>query len=255
MSGAVKTLAWTIGIAGAFTALAAATPMLFREMDAFRVTRVEVTGARLLSAAEAMQTAGITDTSNVFDDARVWADALRAHALVLDVDVERRPPAALRFHIHETSPVAWVQLPQLAPIDARGRVLPVDPASMDLDLPVLARELRPGADSILDARGREVVDAWLAISTLDGALAADVSELAPARGGGVRITLETPARTELLLPAPPDARVLHQVRLVLDHIESDTAAAQPAGTSTVGARLDARYRDEIFVTMPTRRTR
>lgn len=260
MSGAAKTLAWTAGAAVLLTAIAAATPLLFREIDAFRVARVELTGARFLTAAEAMAVAGVTDTSNVFDDAAVWASALRSHALVVDVRIERRPPSALRFHVTEAIPVALVRAPSLRAVDARGRILPLDPADLELDLPVIVPQIRPGQDSALDEEDRRLVDALVTLAMLDQGLASDISEIAPARGGGVRLVLQRPAEIELLLPGVPDLRVLSQVRSALEHIrEHDALPPSAAGSvGNAGARtplrIDARYREELFVTMPERRT-
>ncbi|MCI0432773.1 MAG: FtsQ-type POTRA domain-containing protein [Gemmatimonadetes bacterium] len=258
MSGAVRVLGWTLGAAAGLTLLAAATPHAFRSIDAFTIERVELTGARYLSAEEAMTRAGITDSSNVFDDAGAWAAALLEHPLVLAVRVERRPPSALRFHVTEAVPVALVQTPSLQPVDARGRLLPIDPAGHDLDLPVLAAAVRPGPDSALDEQGRRLIDAFVTLQGLDAGFALDVSELGPAPGGGVRVILERPPGTELLLPDVPDARILYQLRLALEHIRGHDGAqagrAAPSGAAPSPVRIDARYRDELFVTMPERRT-
>ena len=256
----MKTLAWTLGAAALVTVIAATTPLLFREVDAFRVTRVELTGARFLTAAEAMAVAGVTDTSNVFDDTAVWEAALRRHALVLDVRIERRPPSALRFHVTETVPVALVRAPVLRAVDARGRILPIDPADLEQDLPVIVPPIRPGRDSVLDREGRRLVGALVTLAVLDQGLADGISEIAPARGGGVRLMLQRPAGMELLLPVVPDASVLSRLRSALDHIREHDALPQSAASSGVNAgswtllRIDARYREELFVTMPERRT-
>jgi hypothetical protein len=126
---------------------------------------------------------------------------------------------------------------------------------------VLAHRSKLGADSIIDGVSLQLVRAFVTLRALDPALAARVSEIGAARGGGVQLTLAEPAGTVLLLPGLPDARGLHQLRLAMEHLQS----TQPIPFDTGGTRahddaraprpvrIDARYRDELFVTLQPRR--
>jgi hypothetical protein len=229
------------------TALAALAPVLFRRMDAFRVRTVEVSGTHFLSPERALALSGITDSASVFDNTDDWAERLRAERLIADAAVRRRLPGTLRIDVIETEPVAFVRTPELRPVDARGRVLPIAPGSEDLDLPVIGHTAEIGADSAADARTRRLIDGLLTVRAYDALLAAAVSEIAEAKGGGLLLLLREPEHAELLLPDPPDARTLQQVRLAFEHMKTD---APDPGSSTEYERLtrvDARYEDELFV--------
>jgi len=240
--------------ASLLTLLAALAPLLFRHMDAFRVRTVEVSGTRYLPPEQALALSGITDSTSVFDDPDVWAEQLRTQRLIADAEVRRKLPGTLRIDLIETQPVALVRTPELRPVDARARLLPIDVAGTDLDLPVIV----PGAtfddDSIADERTARLVHGLLAVAASDAALAGAVSEVTEARGGGLRFVLRSPAHAELLLPDPPDARSLQQVVLAFDHMRVDEPDA--AGTTAYDrlTRVDARYEDELFVTTRPART-
>src|SRR5690606_42000544 len=62
--------------------------------------------------------------------------------LVAAVRVERDLPSTVVLHVTEAEPVAFVRTPELRPVDASGRLLPIDPAERSLDLPVLATTSR-----------------------------------------------------------------------------------------------------------------
>ena len=250
MRRTARRVVWTLVVLATLAVSAATAPFAFRRIDTFRVHRVEVAGARFLSPAELVTTTGITDSSNVFDDAAAWSAPLERHALVDGVRVERRPPHTLRFHIIEAEPVALVALPELRPVDAGGRVLPIETAGHDLDLPVLTRRAKLGEDSVVDETSRRLIDALVTIRALDAVMAARISEIAPAGGGGIRILLDRGAGAELLLPDVPGARALLEVRLALDHLQSAEGANAPAAGKSI--RIDARYDDELFVTLPPR---
>lgn len=230
------------------TALAALAPALFRRMDAFRVRTVEVSGTHYLSPERALALSGITDSASVFDDTDDWAERLRAERLVANAEVSRKLPGTLRIDVIETEPVALVRTPELRPVDSRGRVLPIAPGSDELDLPIVVHVAEIDDDSAVDERTRRLIDGLLTVRAYDAALAATVSEIAEALGGGLRMLLREPDQAELLLPDPPDARSLQQVLLAFEHMKTD--APEP-GVSTAYERLtriDARYEDELFVT-------
>jgi cell division septal protein FtsQ len=256
MSRNTKRLVLTLGSLCVLAGVSALAPAAFRHVDAFRVQEVELAGARFLSPDEVVATAGITDSSNVFDDALNWNRALEEHALVAGVRLERRPPHTLRFHVLEATPVALVSVPELVPVDASGRVLPIETAGILLDLPVIGRRARIDADSIVDEVTKTLVAGLVRIQTLDARMAANISEITTAGGGGIRILLDRGDAVEVLLPNEPDARGLLEVRLALDHLESDAPANAEHNdrNDSRSVRIDARYRDELFVTLQPKRT-
>ena len=114
-------------------------PMLLRRLDFFRVRRVEIDGARYVSPDEIVSRLRIDTTASLFDDVGPLEKRVRQHPSVRDVRIERKLPGTLLVRITENLPVAFVQAASgLVAVDATGRSLPVDPATADVDLPVLA---------------------------------------------------------------------------------------------------------------------
>jgi len=147
--------------------------------------------------------------------------------------------------------VALVRTPVLRPVDGRGRVLPIAVAGEYLDAPVIVEPSRIGEDSVADSLTVRLVGGLLAVRALDPALARQVSEIGWASGGGLRIVLQEPLEAELLLPERPDQRTLREVRLAMEHLRSSNETVAPVIDRV--ARIDARYADELFVSLRTRR--
>lgn len=235
------------------TSMAASAPAVFRRMDAFRVQTVEVTGTHYLSPEAALALSGITDSTSVFDDTDDWADRLRSERLIADAEVHRRLPGTLRIEVTETEPVALVRTPELRPVDAYGRLLPISAAGADLDVPVLADATEINDDSAADERTVRLIRGLLTVRAYDAGLADDISEIAEAHGGGLRMVLREPENAELLLPDPPDAMTLQQVLLAFEHMRAEAPDAAGMTSYDRLTRIDARYEDELFVsTRPAR---
>jgi cell division protein FtsQ len=114
-------------------------PIILRQLDFFRVRRVEIDGARYVSPDEIVSRLRIDTTASLFDDVGPLEKRVRQHPSVRDVRIERKLPGTLLVRITENLPVAFVQAASgLVAVDATGRSLPVDPATADVDLPVLA---------------------------------------------------------------------------------------------------------------------
>jgi cell division protein FtsQ len=130
-------------VAGIVVLLVVASPWwgraVLRQLDFFRVRRVEIDGARYVSPDEIVSRLRIDTTASLFDDVGPWEKRVRQHPSVRDVRIERKLPGTLLVRITENPPVAFVQAASgLVAVDAAGRSLPIDPASGDVDLPVLA---------------------------------------------------------------------------------------------------------------------
>jgi hypothetical protein len=239
------------------TGLAAICPLVLRHFDAFRVRHVEIVGAAMLPPTEALELSGITDSVSVFDDLEPWRRRLLRHRLVADVRVRRRLPATLRIEVTEAEPVALARGTDLRAVDARGRLLPVDPAGTDLDVPLLDVEARyEGPDSVLAADGATLVSSLNALRRLDAAFVAGISEIGWLEDGSLRVVMCWPGQPEFLLPASPDRATLRQIHEVLEHLRNGTAADSAATHAAPPiarlARIDARYRDELFVSFHSR---
>jgi POTRA domain, FtsQ-type len=248
---------WLIiaGVAALITTAAALAPLGFRRMDAFRVKRVEVTGSRFMTPEAALAATGISDSSSVFDDPEAWIERLRAERLIADARVEQRLPGTVRIELVEAQPIALVRTPELRPVDARGRLLPIALAGELLDAPIVAERAKFGADSMADSMTVRLIGGLLDVRALDAPLADRISEVGWAGGGGLRFVLQQPDNAELLLPEHPEGRVLHEVALALEHLRMDRRDTTDRNTAFDRlARIDARYADELFVSLRSRAT-
>ena len=112
-------------------------PAVLRRMNVFRIRRVEVTGARYLTAAEVPKGAAFSPGGNLFDDLEPARRRVLAMPGVESVTVHRRIPGAVSFEIAEFEAVALVPGPKgLALADRRGRILPFDPTRNPASLPI-----------------------------------------------------------------------------------------------------------------------
>lgn len=245
-----------LGAGAGVTVLAALSPFLFRHFDAFRVRQVEVLGTQLMPAAEAFAASGITDSLSLFDDFDPLRQRLLGHRLVAGARLQRRLPGTLRILVTETEPVALVRGDELRAVDARGRLLPIETAGAEIDVPVLAVSVKvAAADSVIGPAAGHLLNALVALRGLDPRLAADVSEVDVADGGGIRLVMRWPGQPEILLPDIPSARTVSEVREVLEHLRNGAAGdSTAAGTVPIErwTRVDARYRDELFVSFHSR---
>ncbi|MHB0963876.1 MAG: cell division protein FtsQ/DivIB [Gemmatimonadaceae bacterium] len=110
-----------------------------RHMAFFRARKVEIEGARYIVPDQIVSRMKVDTAASIWDDADIWEQRIGSHPQVRDVRITRRLPGTLVVHISEVPPVALVQTGAgLAPYDADGRPLPIDPTMVDLDLPVVA---------------------------------------------------------------------------------------------------------------------
>jgi cell division protein FtsQ len=110
-----------------------------RQMAFFRARKVEIEGARYIAPDQIVSRMKVDTAASIWDDADQWEQRIGAHPQVRDVRITRRLPGTLVVHITEVPPVALVPTGAgLAPYDADGRPLPIDPTRVDLDLPVVA---------------------------------------------------------------------------------------------------------------------
>jgi len=119
-----------------------ASPFAIREaarrMAFFHARKVEIEGARYIAPDEIVSRMKIDTATSVWDDAGEWERRIGTHPQVREVRITRRLPGTLVVHITEVPPVALVQTAAgLAPYDAMGHLLPVDPTAFDLDLPIV----------------------------------------------------------------------------------------------------------------------
>lgn len=135
---------WRLAVAGVGIAILATSPQwgppLLGEMSFFRLRHVQVVGARYVRADSIVALLGVDTTRSIWDETDELVARVRKHPQVSDVEIARRVPGTLVVTITERVPVAFVPTARgLEPLDAAGRVLPIDPSRVNVDLPVLAR--------------------------------------------------------------------------------------------------------------------
>lgn len=230
-------------LVGGGALLAYHAPAVLRSLEAFRVDRVQVLGARYLTAREVLEAGRIDRSSNLFDDVDVWRAALLEHPLIEAVDIERDLPGTLVLRIDEADPIAFVRTPVLRPVDAAGRVLPIDPAVALLDLPVLATPAAVGRDGRLtDAAARDRLTALDRLNRLAPAFARRVSEVQPAPAGEIHLLLRDPRGAEALLPAYTESVRFERLHRALAHLLA-------RGELGRVRRIDLRFHDQIVVAL------
>jgi len=208
------------------------------EMEIFRVVDLELSGARYVTFEDAVALAAVPGNASVWDDPTSWEEGISSHPLVASARVRRRLPGTLLIEIEERVPVALVPTPTLEPVDREGRILPLDPALLGLDLPLLETD---GAVSSTEVR------AFLAgqaerLGRIDPAFAARTSDLSRdpqgdliARWGDPRVTFR--------MPASVTARRLDEAAVVL----ADAAARFGAPLQLT---VDLRFADQVVVRAP-----
>jgi cell division protein FtsQ len=126
--------------AGVLVAALIWTPTLLRQLEFFRVHRVEVRGTKLIIPDEIVARLAIDTTFSIWSDLDSLESRVAAHPQVRSVSVSRDLPGTLVVSVQEVEPVAFVPTPTgLKAHDASGKVLPFDPSRVGVDLPIVSR--------------------------------------------------------------------------------------------------------------------
>ncbi|MBW3554023.1 MAG: FtsQ-type POTRA domain-containing protein [Gemmatimonadetes bacterium] len=213
-------------------------PRGLRNVDSFRVQRVEVVGTRFLEPYSVVKAAGLGRDSNVFDDPAAWRAGVMTLALVSDVRIRRKLPATVEITVTEVEPVALVAGPELRAVDASGWIVPLDPASTPLDLPILSGVEARGGRLVPAEGAKQALDALLAIRRDAPELAGRVSQIERAPGL-LRVVFRDEA-AEALLPVEASELQLRQLRLAYADLVS-------RGELSNVRRIDLRFRDQVVV--------
>lgn len=249
--------AFVLACAAVLVVAAAFAPIVLRSIDGFRVRRVEVNGVHHLSAAAAVEAAGIDATANLFDDPVPWLEQLRMHPLVADVRLQRRMPGTIVLHIDEAVPVAFARTPELRAIGSHGRILPLDPALAGLNLPVLTVRTRvSGQGRAVDQATLDILAFLAATRRVEPGLIDWISEIDMTRGV-VRLVLSTAADAEVLVPAQPGADRLRELASTIAELAAPRVVRSPNGETSRAAetelagvrRIDVRFHDQVVVSL------
>jgi cell division protein FtsQ len=203
---------------------------LLQQMDFFRVRRVELQGVRYALPDEIVSRLRVDTTASIWDDVSPLEARAEEHPQVRSVRIRRKLPGTLVVLVTENPPVALVSTARgLVVTDAAGDSLPVDPTTMDVDLPVLASR-----DTLLLRLLGEVL-------AEEPALFARVSEAGRNSRGGIVLTL---AEFRILADeAVTAARLAEVLPVELDLARRAWRAEE----------IDVRFRDQVIARLRTAR--
>ncbi|HEX8943121.1 MAG TPA: FtsQ-type POTRA domain-containing protein [Gemmatimonadaceae bacterium] len=113
-------------------------PLLLRRLTFFHVHRVEILGARYVAPRDILSRLHVDTMASVWDPTGPLAVRVAGHPAIQHAEVRRKLPGTLVIEIVERVPIALVQAAGgFRVYDARGVALPIDPARVLVDLPVL----------------------------------------------------------------------------------------------------------------------
>jgi cell division protein FtsQ len=221
------------------------------KMEFFHLRAVRVEGTRYLSPEAVIERLALDTMRSVWDDTEPLAERLRAMSQISAVEISRKLPGTLVVTIRENLPVALAPSPRgLEAVDTAGIVLPIDPATEDLDLPVV------------NQRDAVMLSLLGNVRAEDPRLYQRISEVSRDGRSGIIIILEPPpgrgrpaVRTETSDSTSPGVSVLHtpslRVRAPLGVSVSRLADIFPVESDLVRRRaniaeLDLRYRDQVI---------
>lgn len=203
-----------LAIAGA--GLPVWAPGLLATLPAFRVERIEVVGTRYVAPDEIVRLAGVDTRASVWDDPSAWEARVEAHALVRTARVHRRGLRGLEIRVTEDGPVVLAATPALVPVNPDGRVLPLDPAEVGLDLPLLRGRATVEGGRLADPTHRRLAGLIGRLEEHDPGFTARLSEIGLVAAGDIEIRMLESARcARILLPADDPLNGLRRVEAAL----------------------------------------
>lgn len=213
-------------------------PRLLATLPAFRVEQVEVVGTRYVPPDEVKSLVALGPEASVWDDVDVWEGRVRGHPMIREAKVRREGLHALRVVVVEKRPVALVATPVLRPVNADGRLLPLDAARAELDLPVIHGPAAVEGDSVTDPVVREITRVLDALDRAQPEFVALVSEVGVAAGGGFEfLMLPSADAGTVLLPVEHAVRALRRISFALGQVEDARVR-----------KADARFEGQVVLT-------
>jgi cell division protein FtsQ len=202
-------------------------PLVLRQLSFFRVRKVEIIGARYVSASVLMDRLHVDTTVSVWDPTGPMVARLASDPQLRKVSIRRKLPGTLVVEIQESLPVALVSTNDgLRAYDERGTLLPIDLARTPIDAPILPkRDL--GLLHLLGVLRNEAPTLYDRLSEIR--ITAPDEVVLQFAGTPVRAMHDvTPARLAEIAPVEDDLsrRGLH------------------------AAEIDLRYRDQVIARLP-----
>lgn len=199
------------------------TRALAERMAFFRVRKVEIEGARYVDPAELLARLRVDTAASVWAPVTPLERRVAAHPQVRSVRVERKLPGTLVVRVEEHLPVALAPARGgLRAYDAEGRLLPLDPSKVTVDVPLVSAP----DSAVLRLLGQ--------VRVSDPALYARISEVRRVGRGEIVVALD---RWPVRAMADVTARRLAEIYPVEDDLARRRARV---------AELDLRFRDQVI---------
>ncbi len=198
-------------------------PLVMRRMAFFHVRRIEIVGARYVAPSDILSRLHVDTLASVWDPTAPLAARVARHPEISHAAVHRKLPGTLVVEVTERAPVALVPAASgFRVYDERGVELPIDPAKVTVDAPVLTQ------------RDTMLLRLLGAMRTGMPVLYARVSSVSPV------------GRNELLLELKSQpVRAMKDVTLErladIEPVEADLGRKQMRATE-----IDLRYRDQVI---------
>jgi cell division protein FtsQ len=202
-------------------------PLLMRRMTFFHVHRIEVVGAHYVAPGEIVAKLRVDTMQSVWNPTGVLTARVLTHPGVASAVVRRKLPGTLVVEITERVPVALVPTPTgFRVFDDRGRALPIDPARVSVDAPVLSQR-DTALLRFLGAMRRTMPEMYARVNTI-----------APVGADEMMIEFKShPVR------AMKDVSLERLTEI--DPVEADLERKQLRATE-----IDLRYRDQVIARLP-----
>ncbi|MFW6193539.1 MAG: cell division protein FtsQ/DivIB, partial [Gemmatimonadota bacterium] len=213
-------------------------PPALARLPFFAVEEVGVVGSRWVPPDEVVRRADVEPDASVWDDPSAWERRVEAHPLVREAAVGRAGFRRLEVQVREVEPVALVPGEDgLVPVDADGRALPLDPAEVEVDLPLLPGG-RVEEGDVGEGEGRDLLRVLVALRRHEPDFVRRVSSVIRAGHGSVRVRLTEGQACEVVLL--PRDRVVEAFRRV------ESALGRHPGDTEVRA-ADARFDGQVVL--------
>jgi cell division protein FtsQ len=212
-----------------------ALPHLLATLDYFHVQTVQLEGARFISPSSVVRALGADTSASVFTDPTLFAMKVEQNPLIARAEVRRKLPGTLIVKIVERTPVALIATREgFRGIDSLGRQLPIDPAQVVFDAPVVQPPLAT-RDSLAD---RKLYALLAAMQFRDPALFDAIEEVR--RVSATEWQLRTAHQRVRVTPEVTLARLAD-----IFPVEQDLARRRIRA-----AELDLRYRNLVIARLP-----